>query len=194
MAASPWVAYACSMSAENGLAEPGERRDDQRPLVAGGPELGGSGNGCPTHLVGLAGSGRHGAWQLIPQVAGDRLFRFPLPAEQTAGLDVDGRRSAERVGRSWPTNTSGVVEHQPGGLPVAACHGVIEHRCARGPAGRPAARSQPRSKRTGGAARPALGDRGTELAPECTPAQSSRERRRAGHDRSLDADACTLDA
>ena len=126
--------------------EPGERRDDQRPLVAGGPELGGGGNRCPTHLVGLAGSSRHGAWQLVPQVPGDRLLRFPLAADQTARLDVDGRRSAERVGRSRPADTDRVVEHHPGGLPVAACDGLVEHRCAHGPAGRPAARGQPRSK------------------------------------------------
>ena len=156
--------------------EPGERRDDQRPLVAGGPELGGSGNRCRTHLVGLTGSGRDGPRQLVPQVAGDRLFRFPLPAEQAAGLDVDGRRSAERVGRSRRRHTGRVVEHHPGGLPVAACDGLIEHRCAQDPpvGQRPGASHEARAR----AAR--RGRRSATAAPSSR--LSARPRNRPGSD------------
>ena len=173
--------------------EPGERRDDQRAFVAGGPKFGRGGHRGRAHLVGLTRGGRGSAWQLVPQVPGDGLLRFPLAAFQTASLDVDGRRSAKRVRRSRSRDPSRVVEHDPGGLPVTARDCFIEHRCARRRARWPAARSQPRGKRTGGASRPAFGNCRTELAPECTPAQPSRERPGAGHERSLEADACTLD-
>ena len=195
MAARPWRGVRLLHEHRERVGvEPGERRDDQRPFVAGRPELGGGGNRGRAHLVGLTRSGRDSARQLVPQVAGDGLLRFPLPTDQAARLDLDGRRSAERVGRSRPRDPSRVVEHHPGGLPVAARDGLVEHRCADRPAGRPAARGKPRSKCTDGASRPAFGNRRTELAPEGTPAQPSRERRGAGHERSLEADACTLDA
>ena len=155
--------------------EPGKRRDDQRPVVAGRPELGGDGNRRRAHLGGPTGSGRDGARQLVPQVAGDRLLRFPFTAFQAARLDIHGRRSAERVGRSRPGDTLRVADHQPGGLPVAARDGLIEHRRAHRPGGRPADRGEPRGNRTDGPLRPALGDRRTELAAEGTPAQPSRE-------------------
>ena len=174
--------------------EPGVRRDNQRGFVAGRPKFGGGGHRGRAHLVGLTGSGRDSPRQLVAQVAGDVLLRLPLATGQAARLDLDGRRSAERVGRAWSRDPSRVVEHHPGGLPVAARDGLIEHRCADGRAGRPAARGQPRSKRTGGASRTAFGNRRTELAPECTPAQPSRERPGAGHERSLEGDACTLGA
>ena len=182
------------MSIENGFAwNPGNVATISGRFVAGRPELGGGGNRGRAHLVGLTRSGRGSPRQLVPQVPGDGLLRLPLATVQAARLDLDGRRSAERVGRSRRRDPSRVVEHHPGGLPVAARDGLVEHRCADRPAGRPAARDKPRSKCTGGASRPAFGNRRTELTPECTPAQPSRERPGAGHERSLEADACTLD-
>ena len=173
--------------------EPGKRRHDQRLVVPGRPEFGGGGKRGRAQLAGLTGSGRGGPRQLVPQVPRDRLLRFPLAAFQAASLDLHSRRSAERVGRPRPRHSGRVLEHDPGGFPFTAPDSLIQHGCANGCTGRPAARDQRRSKGMGGASRAALGNRRTELAPECASAQPSRERPGAGHERSLEADACTLD-
>jgi hypothetical protein len=172
--------------------EPRERRDDQRLVVAGRAQLGGGGRRGRAHLVGLTGSRLGSSRQFVPQVPGNGLLRLPLAADQRARLDLDSGRSTEGIGRSRRGYSSRVVEHDPGSITVAARDGLTEHGCADGPADRPAARDEPRSKRMSGVSRAPPGNRRTELAPECARAQPSGERPGAGHERSLEAGACTL--
>ena len=137
------------------------------------------------------------------------------PARRVAARPAGSGRPSVPISRSRPSRPRASTSTAAARRNASGVPGPLTPACRRAPAGRPPARRvRTASSSTAARTDPPVGQRpgasheasaraarrgrrsatrGTELAPECTPAQSSRERRRAGHDRSLDADACTLD-